>query len=247
MNTLADNLHRVHERIATAARRSGRDPSAITLVAVTKTHPADTILEAYEWGVRHFGENRAEEAAEKIPAVQAMLPPDAVITWHMVGHVQSRKAEAVVGLFDWVHSVDHLKLAERLSRFAGQRARTLCVLLEFNVSGEASKYGLRVKGDRITGDLEVLKEVEAIAVLPHLKVEGLMTMAPIVATMEQTRPVFRALRRWRDQLAARFPQCEWRHLSMGMTDDYEVAIEEGATIVRIGRAIFGERKAGDTH
>jgi len=246
MMTLADNLHRVHERIATAARRAGRDPSDITLVAVTKTHPADTILEAYEWGVRHFGENRAEEAAEKIPTLKSPIPNrPSEIVWHMIGHVQSRKVEAVVGLFDWVHSVDSLKLAERLSRFAGQRARTLCVLLEFNVSGEASKYGFRVKGDRITGDLDVLKEVEAIAVLPHLKVEGLMTMAPIVATMEQTRPVFRALHRWRDQLAARFPQCEWRHLSMGMTDDYEVAIEEGATIVRIGRAIFGERKAGD--
>ncbi|MGH2592672.1 MAG: YggS family pyridoxal phosphate-dependent enzyme [Anaerolineae bacterium] len=246
MNTLANNLHRVHERIATAARRSGRDPSDITLVAVTKTHPAETIVEAYELGVRHFGENRVEEAAEKIPAVRARLPPDAVITWHMVGHVQSRKTEAVARLFDWVHSVDSLKLAERLSRFAEQQNKTLCVLLEFNVSGEASKYGLRVKGDGVTGDLDVLKQVEAIAVLPHLKVEGLMTMAPIVATPEQTRPVFRALRRWRDQLATRFPQCEWRYLSIGMTDDYEVAIEEGATIVRIGRAIFGERKAGGT-
>jgi pyridoxal phosphate enzyme (YggS family) len=256
MNALAEHLARVQERMAAAARRSGRDPSEVTLVAVTKSHPPDTILEAFELGVRHFGENRAEEASLKIPSVQSAISDQSsvishrlsvishqssVITWHMIGHVQSRKAETVAGLFDWVHSVDGLKLAERLGRFAGQSGKTLNVLLEFNLSEEASKYGFRLKGQHLGDDPGLEKVVESIVALPSLNVTGLMTMAPIVAEPEQARPVFRALRRRRDELAARFPQRDWRHLSMGMTDDFEVAIEEGATMVRIGRAIFGER------
>jgi pyridoxal phosphate enzyme (YggS family) len=249
--------------MAAAARRSGRDPSEVTLVAVTKSHPPETILEAFELGVRHFGENRAEEAVSKIPLVQSVIsdqssvisrqssvighPPSAIghqpsaITWHMIGHVQSRKAEMVADLFDWVHAVDSLKLAERLSRFAAQSGKTLNVLLEFNLSGEAGKYGFRLKGQHMDDDPELEKVVEAIVALPSLNITGLMTMAPIVAEPEQARPVFRALRQLRDELATHFPQCDWRHLSMGMTDDFEVAIEEGATMVRIGRAIFGER------
>ncbi len=243
MATLADNLQRVQERIASAAQRAGRDPSEVTLVAVTKTHPAETIVEAFELGLRHFGENRVEEAARKIPAVRSAIPHwQSRIVWHMIGHVQSRKSELVVGLFDRVHSVDSLKLAERLSRFARERGRALKVLLEFNLPAEASKYGLRLKHDTIDGDVAVLDEIASIVALPDLQVEGLMTMAPIVVEAEQARPVFRALRRLRDQLAWRFPQCAWQHLSMGMTDDFEVAIEEGATMVRIGRAIFGERR-----
>jgi pyridoxal phosphate enzyme (YggS family) len=159
----------------------------------------------------------------------------------MIGHVQSRKAEAVVGLFDWIHSVDSVKLAERLSRFAAERGQRPKVLLEFNLSVEASKYGFRLKHDTLDSDTELLDEIATIAALPPLQVEGLMTMAPIVVDAQQARPVFRALRELRDQLAIRFPHCSWRHLSMGMTDDFEVAIEEGATMVRIGRAIFGER------
>lgn len=238
MSALVDNLRRVQERIGAAARRSGRDPSAITLVAVGKTHPVETIVAAIGLGLRHMGENRAEEASEKIPAVRSAITNyQSPIIWHMIGHVQSRKAETVAGLFDWVHSVDSLRLAERLSRFAGQRGRRLNVLLEFNVSGETSKYGFDGQGGE-----KLLEEVEAIVALPYLQVEGLMTLAPIVAEPEQARPAFRALREWRDRLASRFPEREWKHLSMGMTDDFEVAIEEGATIVRIGRAIFGERR-----
>ena len=239
MSALADNLYRVQERIGAAARRSGRDPAEVTLLAVTKTHSPATILDAYELGLRHFGENRVEEASEKILAVRSAITNyQSPIIWHMIGHVQSRKAEAVAGLFDWVHSVDSLRIAERLSRFAGQQGRRLGVLLEFNVSGEAGKYGFGARGE---GEA-LFRDVEAVVALPHLQVEGLMTMAPIAADPEQARPVFRALRAWRDRLASRFPQREWKRLSMGMTDDFEVAIEEGATIIRIGRAIFGERK-----
>jgi pyridoxal phosphate enzyme (YggS family) len=243
MSALADNLHRVQERIAGAARRVGRDPFEVTLVAVAKTHPPETILAAYELGVRHFGENRVEEAAGKIPLVHSAfsLQPSA-LAWHMIGHVQSRKAADVASLFEWVHSIDGLKLAGRLSRFAAERGKTLRALLELNLSGEASKYGLRATAGQIDSEPELLAEIESILALPYLKVEGLMTLAPIVAEPEQARPVFRALRRLRDRLAARFPQSAWPHLSMGMTDDFEVAIEEGATLVRIGRAIFGERQ-----
>ena len=244
MSTLADQLQRVQDRMAAAARRAGRDPSEVTLVAVSKTHPPEVILQAVELGVRHFGENRIEEALPKLRAIQSRFAgvPSPII-WHMIGHVQRRKANEVADLFDWVHSVDSLRLAERLDRFAGLRGRMLNVLLEFNLSGEASKYGFRADPDSIRAD--VLDEVAAMARLPHLQLDGLMTMAPLVAEAEQARPVFRALRALRDRLEQRFPQCRWRHLSMGMTDDFEVAIEEGATLVRLGRAIFGERRSAN--
>jgi len=232
MVDIAANFQRVRERIAAAAERVGRDPAEITLVAVTKTHPPEVIRAAYEVGQRHFGENRVKEAAGKV----GDLPGD--ITWHMVGHLQSRKAALAVDLFDIVHSVDSVKLARRLDRFCAERGRTMPVLVEVNVSGEASKYGFPI------ADRDALEAVVAeMLTLPHVRIEGLMTMAPIVADPEEARPMFRALRELRDSLATRFSQVEWRHLSMGMTDDFEVAIEEGATMVRIGRAIFGPRGA----
>ena len=221
------NLQAVRERIAAAARRAGRDPAEITLVAVSKTQPVEVIGVAYELGLRDFGENRLEEAESKLDR----LPDD--IRWHMVGHVQSRKAAQAVRPYALVHSVDSVKLARRLDRFAGEIGRTLPVLLEVNVSGEASKYGLQ------PADVEAA--VEAMRGFECLQIQGLMTMAPIVPDPEDARPVFVALRELRERLAARFPDLDWRHLSMGMTDDFEVAVEEGATIVRIGRAIFGER------
>ena len=241
MSTLSDNLNRVRDRIASAARRAMRDPSDILLVAVSKTHPPETIREAVLLGVRHFGENRVEEAAAKIPSVESAISDlKSEITWHMIGHVQSRKAEAAAG-FDWIHSLESARLAERLDRFAAQRGKVLNVLLEFNVSGEKSKYGLRAPGGKLD-DAGLLNELEAIVALPNLRVAGLMTMAPVAAEAERARPAFRALRAVRDALAQRFPNAPWRHLSMGMTDDFEVAVEEGATMVRIGRAIFGERR-----
>ncbi len=234
MTSLEVNLRSVQERMAAAARRVGRDPEAVTLVAVTKTQPPDVLRAAYELGLRHFGENRVEEAEPKIDR----LPPD--ITWHMIGHIQSRKARRVVPLFRFVHSLDSVKLARRLDRLCTGREQPLPVLLEMNTSGEPSKYGFaaaRWSDDQSQQDA-LWAAVEEIVALPHLSVQGLMTMAPIVSDPEEARPVFVRLRQLRDALAGDFPRADWRHLSMGMTDDFEVAIEEGATLVRVGRAIF---------
>ena len=254
---LAENIQRVQERIAAACGRVGRDPSGVTLVAVSKAFPPETILEAYRLGLRDFGENRVEEAGEKIPNVRLQISklrvgksasqlsaidyPPSALTWHLVGHLQSRKAREAVECFDAIHSVDSVKLADKLSRLCVEAGRVIPILLECNISGEVSKYGfsLAAGADRDRW----WPEVEAMLGLPAVRVEGLMTVAPIVADANEARPVFRALRELRDSLAARFPYASWRHLSMGMTDDFEVAIEEGATMVRIGRAIFGERQA----
>jgi PLP dependent protein len=232
-SSLPANLNLARERIAAAAARAGRDVSSITLVAVSKTHPVEALLAAYELGVRHFGENRVEEASVKLPAFKQAISDPAAI-FHMIGHVQSRKAEDVAGLFDRVHSIDSVKLAQRLARFA---VKPLPILLEVNVSGEESKYGF--DGARRA---ELFSAIESMAQLPNLQLDGLMTMAPIVAEPEQARPVFRALRELRDEIEAHYPALKLPHLSMGMTDDFEVAIEEGATLVRLGRAIFGERE-----
>ncbi len=229
---LRENLARVRECIANAAARAGRDAAGVTLVAVSKTHPVETLLAAYELGVRHFGENRVEEASTKLPAFRQAIDDPAVV-FHMIGHLQSRKAEDAVALFDRVHSVDSIKLAQPLSRFT---TRPLPILLEVNVSGEESKYGF----DGARRD-ELFGAVEAIVQLPNLRLDGLMTMAPIVDDPQRARPVFRALRELRDEIESRYPILKLPQLSMGMTDDYAVAIEEGATLVRIGRAIFGER------
>jgi pyridoxal phosphate enzyme (YggS family) len=234
MKALEANLRAVQKRIVAAAGRAGRDPAEITLVAVSKTQSPQTIRIAYDLGLRDFGENRVEEAEAKVNE----LPRD--IVWHMIGHIQSRKAKRVMPLFSMIHSMDSVKLARRLDRLGAKQAEPTPVLLEFNVSGEASKYGF--DAERWAEDAEqrstVLAAVEQILTLPHLQVQGLMTMAPIVTDPEEARPVFVRLRLLRDGLAEAFPRVEWRHLSMGMTDDFEVAIEEGATLVRVGRAIF---------
>ena len=238
------NLARVRERIAAAARRAGRRPEDVTLVAVTKTHPAHVVTAAYQAGLRDLGENRVEEASGKIPIVQEQVAVSDRIRWHMIGHLQRRKAGLAVALFDIIHSVDSLRLAQRIDRMAAESERVMPVLLEVNVSGEASKYGF--EQSPAAGPEEraaFLADVEQILALPHLRLCGLMTMAPIVADPEEARPVFVALRRLRDDLRRRFPEADWRELSMGMTDDFEVAVEEGATLVRVGRAIFGERES----
>lgn len=241
------NLRDVQRRIAEAAGRAGRDPAEITLVAVTKMFTVAHIQAAYELGVRHFGENRVREAEEKIPIVNQWVEEKhtlSPLTWHMVGHLQSRKAKDAIQLFDIIHSVDTLKLAKRLDRLCRREDRIMPILLEANVSGEEGKYGFAL--ERWAEDEKqrgrFLAIVEEILALPQVEVQGLMTMAPIVADPEEARPYFRRLRRLRDALVERFPGEYWRHLSMGMTDDFEVAIEEGATTVRIGRAIFGERR-----
>jgi pyridoxal phosphate enzyme (YggS family) len=244
--TIADNLSRVRENIAAACARAGRDPSAVTLVAVSKTHPALAVHEAAVAGVQHFGENRVEEAVTKIPAVSRLT--DQLITWHMIGHVQSRKVKDVLPLFQIVHSVDTLKLAEKFSKAmqspeVPHRGAALDVLLEVNISGEASKSGFAARGwNPDPAVREALwREIEQVVALPGLRVRGLMTMAPIVPDMEQARPVFADLAALRAALAGSL-NVALPDLSMGMTDDYPVAIEEGATLVRIGRAIFGERQ-----
>lgn len=237
MPTLAERYSTILNRISAAARRAGRETENVKLVAVSKGRTLAEVYELNALGHRDFGENRAEEGGDKINAARR---DHKAITWHMVGHVQRRKARDVAADFDWVHSVDGAPLAERLSRVAGEAGRTLPILLECNVSGEASKSGLpagRWQTDPAQWE-SLCAIVESIIAQPNLRVKGLMTMAPVAPEPEMARPVFQQLRVLRDRLAARFPAAEWSELSMGMTDDFEVAVEEGATMVRIGRAIF---------
>ena len=237
---IAERLAEVNERITAATRRAGRSPDAVTLVAVTKKHPAALIEAAYAQGLRHFGENRVEEAEGKITALRSTLPGD--VTWHMIGHIQSRKTADVSALFDWVHSVDRFKIARRIAS-ARTQPQPVDMLLEMNVSGEDSKYGFMVAEEPGPGPaFEALcADVEQILALPQVRLRGLMTMAPYTEQPETVRYVFGRLRGWRDLLAERFPAGDWSQLSMGMTADYEVAIEEGATLIRLGTALFGPR------
>jgi PLP dependent protein len=243
---IAENLRQVRERIAEAALRSQRDPQKIELVAVTKMFPVGMIVEAWEAGQRHFGENRPEEGATKIPsALRSILmgPPAGVPVWHMIGHVQSRKADLVVAHFDIVHSVDRLKIAQRLNDLAAGMGRCMPVMVECNVSGEAGKHGYQAARWQEEQALreQLYSEVASLVKLPYLQVLGLMTMAPITEDPETVRPVFASLRGLRDWLREQFPEVDWSQLSMGMTGDYTVAVEEGATVVRVGRGIFGAR------
>ena len=230
---LSERVAAVRARIAAAAARAGRAPGDVTLIAVTKTVAAEVVRAAHAAGLTSFGENRVREAEEKIRAL-ADLPG---IRWEMIGHLQTNKAATAARLFDRIESVDSLRLAETLEARAAAAGRTLPVLLEVNSAGEASKSGFAPG--------EMLAAARAIAALPHLRPEGLMMVAPIAERAEDVRPVFRGLRGLRDELRASVPlnavDGGWRELSMGMSDDYAVAIEEGATIVRVGRALFGPR------
>jgi pyridoxal phosphate enzyme (YggS family) len=236
------NVETVRRRIAEAAQRVDRDPDDVQLIAVTKTFPAEAVLVAWACGVRHFGENRPRQAVGKIRWVAEELA-ESTPTWHMIGHIQSRKARWVVDFYDWAHAIDRQSIAEKLSRKAVAAERELPVLLECNVSGEASKYGYDVAHWETDAEVRetFFQEVTALKALPGLRLCGLMTMAPYVEDAETVRPIFASLRRLRTALQERFPEVTWSHLSMGMTNDFEVAVEEGATMVRIGRAIFGER------
>lgn len=233
--SVAENLARVREQIDTAAHRAGRAPTQVRLVAVSKTFSPEAILEAYHAGARELGENRVEEASEKIIDVNRQLNAGK-IRWHLIGHLQRRKARDAIALFDVIQSVDTLRLAETLNRHAAAEEKKVPVLLQVNVGNDPQKFGFAPEPRAA-----LLADFEKITALPNLRVQGLMTIGPLVASAEQARPHFRALRELRDELAKRFPAAEWHELSMGMTDDYAVAIEEGATIVRIGRAIFGQR------
>lgn len=240
---LQQNYTAVLNRIAAAAQRAGREADEITLVAVTKTWPAETVLAAYEVGMRHFGENRPEELAEKRTAVTRILGPDSGIVWHQIGPAQSRKTGLVAAHADLFHALDRLKIAKRLGRELGENGRYLPTFLEVNISGEASKAGFPATDweGAATQQAELRTIVQALATLPGLLLRGLMTMAPWHAPESEIRAVFRrtkALADWLNANAA--ANLTW--LSMGMTDDFEIAIEEGATHVRVGRAIFGERE-----
>lgn len=241
MSSIAENIQQVRANISAACEKAGRSAQDVTLLAVSKTHPASDVIEAIAAGVQHFGENRVEEAKEKIPAVSGISATP--LTWHMIGHIQSRKGKEVPGLFQVVHSVDSLKLADKLSRLVVENQQSLDILLEINVSGEASKSGLVAANWANDASVRsaLWEAIGAILALPGLQVRGLMTMAPIVEDVEQARPVFADLAALRLALSESF-NVVMPDLSMGMTDDYPVAIEEGATIVRVGRAIFGERQ-----
>lgn len=225
---IAENIARVRVTIAQATERGDRTADEITLVAVSKTKPIELVQMAYQQGITHFGENRVQEALAKI---ETWHP--AGVSWHMIGHLQTNKSAKVVGAFALVHSVDSLHLAQALNRHAGTHELRQAILLQVNVAGEASKEGMTPE--------ETPALAQQIANLPHLEIHGLMTIAPLVQNPEEVRPVFRGLRLLRDQLRDALPDVNWSHLSMGMTDDYAVAIEEGATLVRVGRAIFGAR------
>lgn len=234
--SIRENYHHALDQIATAARKSGRDPDDVKLVVVTKSQPLEVVQSAIEAGVRVLGENYPEEGVTKIQS----LPPQTGVEWHMIGHVQSRKARLVAEHFELLHSLDSLKLAQRLNRFAAECGRVLPVLLEFNLGGEESKSGWDASDGSLWNALH--PDIRSILDLPNLHIQGLMTMPPLGDDAEDSRRFFLRLRLLRDHLALAFPQADWRELSMGTSADYTVAVEEGATLVRVGTAIVGERR-----
>jgi pyridoxal phosphate enzyme (YggS family) len=236
VKSIRENYQSALNHISNAARKSDRNPNDVRLVVVTKSQPVEIAQAAIEAGVRILGENYPEEGVTKIQS----LPEQSGVEWHMIGHVQSRKARLVVDNFALLHSLDSLKLAQRLNRFAEERNRVLPVLLEFNVGGEESKSGWDASDESQWGVL--LPQVASILDLPNIRARGLMTMPPLGNDPEASRRFFLRLRLLRDHLARQFPQADWHELSMGTSADYVVAVEEGATLVRVGTAIVGARK-----
>jgi len=230
MNSLRDRLEQVRRRVDLAVERAHRLPSEVQIVAISKTVGPEVIVEAYRLGQREFGENRVQEFHDKRAALDAA---GVAARWHMVGHLQSNKARLAVELFDIIQSVGSLKLAQLLDRLGEESGGKVPVLLEVKFSSSLERSGFKPDElDAAAADLVALS---------NLEIQGFMTVAPLGLDADGSRGVFRMLRAQRDRLAARYSGVEWRHLSMGMSDDFEPAIEEGATIVRIGRAIFGER------
>jgi pyridoxal phosphate enzyme (YggS family) len=226
---IAANINSIKQRIAAAAARCNRVPDSIKLLAVTKTVPAEGIGKAIDAGITALGENYIQEAKEKV----AVIGPR--VQWHMIGHLQTNKAKYAVKLFDYIHSVDRMDLATELDKRSCLTGRKMNILIEVNVSGEKTKNGIPAA--------TAISLAKDISRLENLSVRGLMTMAPYSANPENSRPYFTGLRNLRDDIIrAGITGIQMEELSMGMTDDFEAAIEEGATIVRIGRAIFGERK-----
>jgi len=229
IGNIPENIARVEQRIAAACERSGRRREDVRLVAISKTHPLELIRAAYENGLRDFGENRVQEAKSKIQELAGLE-----VTWHLVGHLQSNKSRVARELFHWVHSVDSLHLAEKLSQAAAPGSARLPVLIEVNLGGETSKAGVDIE--------EAAALAEQIGQLEALELRGLMVIPPFLENSEAVRPYFQKLRTTAREIEARhLPNVSMHELSMGMSHDFEVAIEEGATIVRIGTAIFGGR------
>lgn len=225
---ITENLEQVKKNIQDACRTVGRDPEEVTLIAVSKTKPAELLQEAYDSGARDFGENKVQEIMDKYP----QLPAD--IRWHMIGHLQRNKVKYIVDKVAMIHSVDSLRLAQTIEQEAARHKVQVPVLLEVNVAEEESKFGLKMD--------EVLPLIETIAEFPHIKVCGLMTIAPFVENAEENRMFFRQLKKLSVDIEAKnINNVSMSVLSMGMTGDYQVAVQEGATMVRVGTGIFGER------
>ena len=226
MDSIAENLERVHDEVAQAAAKAGRAVEEIELVAITKTHAAEKVREAIEAGHTLFGESRVQEARAKIPELPSNL------RWHFVGHLQKNKIRHALPLFEMIHSVDSLALAQEINRIAEEEGMHPRVLLEVNVAGEASKFGFSQE--------KLRDQMESLLALPRLSILGLMTIPPLAEDAEASRKYFVQLRQLRDHLQTEF-RVDLAQLSMGMTQDFPVAVEEGATLVRVGTAIFGER------
>lgn len=231
--TIAANLARVRQAIADTAVNCGRRPDEVRLIAVSKNHPAEAISAALAAGQRVFGENTAQEALPKVVRF-----PDEPFEWHFIGHLQSNKAKLIPGNFSWLHSLDSLKLAERLARFARERDATLNALIEVNITRDPAKHG--VTPEAVAPLLDDLLRAD----LAGLRLRGLMAIGPHPADVAEQRAAFAAVRELRDACRSRFALAEFTELSMGMSGDYPSAITEGATLVRIGSAIFGERYYG---
>ena len=230
--SIAENIAGVRERIAAAARRAGRSPEEITLMGVSKTFPVESIREAYQAGLRIFGENRVQEFAGKAAALRDLREAE----WHLIGHLQTNKAAKAAELFDAVDSLDSVRMAEKLNASAKSAAKTISVLIEINVGGEQAKSGLAPRSD------ELEQILQGAPRWGNLKIRGLMTVPPYTEDPQGARPYFQELRKIRDSIAARkLPHISTEILSMGMSHDFEVAIEERSTVVRLGTAIFGER------
>ena len=232
---IEQRLEQIKKRISQAALSCGRSAGEISLVVVSKSQPAEVIEAAFSAGVRQFGENYPEETLAKIP----QLRNRAEIEWHMIGHLQSRKARIVIENFHKLHSLDSLSLAEKLDRLLAESGKKLPCLLEFNVGGEASKYGWPAWDENQWQIL--IPEISKVLGLAHLQISGLMTMPPLSEEVEKSRQYFKKLCALQGFLSAAFPEAHFTELSMGTSDDFEIAIEEGSTIVRVGRAILGTR------
>jgi len=229
------NLDSVNERIEKSAEKARRDASEVKLVAVTKLMPVDVILAGVEAGIRSFGENYPEQAAEKIKSLNI----DEDIEWHMIGHIQSRKTETVCKYFHMVHSLDRMKIARYLDRYAGEQNRVMPVLIEVNLSGEESKYGWDASDEKDWKNL--LPDFNKIASYKNIEIQGFMTMPPLFDDPEKTRPIYRKLHRLQQYFSDQMSEENWNELSIGTSFDFPIAVEEGATIVRIGTEIFGPR------